>query len=105
MEAGQAALEEEGAFLDQAEGQLKSNIVGYPESDDDETSNARETDPLTELHRQLSFLRNEFSAEVSAYCCRIVNRPWWAGEDTEKNSVLRGKERKKKTEMTGLVQY
>ena len=59
------ALEEEGAFLDQAEGQLKSNIVGYPESDDDETSNARETDPLTELHRQLSFLRNEFSAEVS----------------------------------------
>ena len=67
VEAGQVALEEEGAFLDQAEGQLKSNIVGYPESDDDETSNARETDPLTELHRQLSFLRNEFSAEVSVH--------------------------------------
>ena len=60
-------LEEDGAFLEQAEGQLKSNIVGYPDSDDDETSNARETtDPLTELHRQLSFLRNEFTAEVSA---------------------------------------
>ena len=71
VEAGQAALEEDGAFLDQAAGQLKSNIVGYPESDDDETSNAREGDPLMELQRQLSFLRNEFSAEVSE---RVKNR-------------------------------
>ncbi|PVD34338.1 hypothetical protein C0Q70_05609 [Pomacea canaliculata] len=65
MEAGRLALEEEGAFLDQVEGQLKSNIVGYPESEDDEASNAREMDALTELQRQLSYLRNEFSAERS----------------------------------------
>lgn len=70
MEAGRLALEEEGAFLDQVEGQLKSNIVGYPESEDDEASNAREMDALTELQRQLSYLRNEFSAEV----CLLVTR-------------------------------
>nr|KAG5706310.1 hypothetical protein BaRGS_026092 [Batillaria attramentaria] len=62
VEAGQAVLAEDGAFLDQAEGQLKSNIVGYPESDDDEASNARESDALAELQRQLNYLRNEFSS-------------------------------------------
>ena len=52
-------------------GQLKSNIVGYPESDDDDNSNVREEGApgmpteLMELKRQLNFLRNEFTAQVS----------------------------------------
>lgn len=62
VEAGQAALAEDGDFLDQFDGPLKSNIVGYPDSDDDEASNARETDALAELQRQLNYLKNEFSA-------------------------------------------
>ncbi|XP_076446756.1 uncharacterized protein LOC143284040 isoform X2 [Babylonia areolata] len=60
VEAGHAALNEDGAFLDQMAGQLKSNIVGYPESDDDETSNAREADPLTEIRREMNSLMNQF---------------------------------------------
>ena len=47
---------------------LKSNIVGYPESDDEDNSNVRELgavaslpNDLQELKRQLNFLRNEFS--------------------------------------------
>ena len=47
---------------------LKSNIVGYPESDDEDNSNVRELgavsslpNDLQELRRQLNFLRNEFS--------------------------------------------
>lgn len=66
MEAGRAVLEEEGAFLDQLDVPLKSNIVGYPVSDDDEASNAREMDTLAELQHQLNYLRNEFSSAVSA---------------------------------------
>ncbi|XP_005091182.1 pericentriolar material 1 protein isoform X2 [Aplysia californica] len=48
-------------------GVLKSNIVGYPESDDEDNSNVREVEgaslpnELLELKRQLNFLRNEFS--------------------------------------------
>jgi hypothetical protein len=70
IEAGRAALDEDDDdLMDGMAGQLKSNIVGYPESDDDETSNARETDPLSELQRQLNYLRNEFSAEVRRSNC------------------------------------
>ncbi|GFR74015.1 pericentriolar material 1 protein, partial [Elysia marginata] len=52
---------------------LKSNIVGYPESDDEDNSNVRELgavsslpNDLQELRRQLNFLRNEFSLVRSA---------------------------------------
>lgn len=44
---------------------LKSNIVGYPVSDDEDNSNVREVESLPnellELKRQLTYLRNEFS--------------------------------------------
>ena len=69
IEAGRQMIEEDNNFLGNVDGQLKSNIVPYPESDDDEMSNAREADPLSELQRQLNFLRNEFSPEVCGYVC------------------------------------
>lgn len=45
--------------------QLKSNIVGYPESDDEDNSNVREVEnlptDLQEIRQQLNYLKNEFS--------------------------------------------
>ncbi|CAG5118204.1 unnamed protein product, partial [Candidula unifasciata] len=45
--------------------QLKSNIVGYPESDDEDNSKVGDVESLPtelmELKRQLNYLRNEFS--------------------------------------------
>ncbi|XP_059147361.1 pericentriolar material 1 protein-like isoform X2 [Physella acuta] len=49
---------------------LKSNIVGYPVSDDEDNSNVREVESLPnellELKRQLTYLRNEFSQSKEA---------------------------------------
>lgn len=68
-EHGGASWEANGDGVDGGavgeEKQLKSNIVGYPESDDEDNSKVREVDSLPtellELRRQLSYLRNEFS--------------------------------------------
>lgn len=50
--------------------QLKSNIVGYPESDDEDNSKVCEVESLPselmELKRQLNYLRNEFSQVTEA---------------------------------------
>ncbi|BFZ15137.1 hypothetical protein BsWGS_18177 [Bradybaena similaris] len=52
------------------ERQLKSNIVGYPESDDEDNSKVCEVESLPselmELKRQLNYLRNEFSQASEA---------------------------------------
>ena len=60
-------------------GVLESNIVGYPESDDDDNTNVREVEgamvpnELLELKRQLNILRNEFSQVIHFLCNQLLN--------------------------------
>lgn len=71
---GATAAYSDGRDGSTEDGVLESNIVGYPESDDDDNSNVREVGTtlpteLFELRRQLNFLRNEFSSSVSLFLC------------------------------------
>ncbi|XP_041358964.1 pericentriolar material 1 protein-like isoform X2 [Gigantopelta aegis] len=63
-----AAVEEAGAqaaALRQDIPPLKSNIVGYPESEDDERNSEHVPKELADLRRDLNILRNELKTETS----------------------------------------
>ena len=63
-----AAVEEAGAqaaALRQDIPPLKSNIVGYPESEEEERNSEQVPEELVDLRRDLNILRNELKSEVN----------------------------------------